>query len=198
MTSQEAKRLIVQEAFPIDSRFRAAVTESLQNADVLMVRHPHDILEFEVKVSRGDFMCEIKNIRFALGIDTVDTYRAKGGKGYRSLSYDKYTKHANYLGIHDNGSTILHDSEGAFVPHRFYFAVPTEMVDFAISKVVEYKLPYGVVELCPGIPVLRPAKRLATAHITATQALYMFYRCFREGPINRFQTQTSLPLDEAA
>lgn len=182
MTSLEAKKMLIQAARPIDSRFRAAITEGLHHSDVLMVRWPNRIQEYEIKVSRADFMCEIKNIRYAMGIDDHNTYGEKQFKGWKSLSYVKYTKHSYYL-----GTSKRDDRATEFVPHAFYFAVPPELVDFAIEKVKEYKLPYGVVRLTPNIPVMRIAKTLKTNHISTEDALELFYRCFRERPLDKLE-----------
>ncbi len=124
MTSQEVKVELLRTLI-LDKHNIIAVTEGMNSSDVLGVTKALYTAEYEVKVDKNDLLGEIKDIKCVLNGVVQQPCRNRN-KVYK---HDKYI--GKYFGIK------------GFVPNRFYFAVPNDLMEIAVAGVEN--TPYGVV-----------------------------------------------------
>lgn len=138
MDSKEAKRLIVYDLV-MRRNHLLAVTEGINNSDVLAINNNFYTTEYEIKVSKADLLGEFKAIKAAIN-----------GEQDLSCSSTKFWKHCLYLGTREKYKNYA--NLDYFKPNRFFFAVPKELKDLAVQCVagtpygVKYITPYGMLE----------------------------------------------------
>lgn len=184
MNSKQAKDIL--KSYTADhQKYYGAATEvaSANNADILTLDHRKRCVEFEIKVSRQDLRNEAIGARIAWQLENPEDHYVWGEeKGWNGemqrvrkpcKKFDKVPKHAGYYKHY-----IRHDHDyGYFVPHKFYFAVPHELVDYA--KQMVKGLPYGVFDL--SYPrIAKPAKILTQNGATDRVLIEMFARAINE------------------
>lgn len=116
------------------------VVDEYDFMDIFGVRSNGYKVEFEIKLTRSDFMREINLIN-----------------GEQPIKYSKdwvkWEKHANYLGRMITKTPSIYDSipgysnnidNKYFIPNEFNFYVPDFLTEFALSKLTN--LPYGLVQ----------------------------------------------------
>lgn len=86
--------------------------------------------EMEIKISRSDFMSEMKDIEILSKGEMLGKDR-----------WSKWLKHYNYLIAWDR----LHPNQRQFLPNYFSFVVPTELVEFCKEKLEH--TPYWLIEI---------------------------------------------------
>lgn len=144
--AHSVKHKILSYAFN-ERNYMAAVTEGLNNADVLGIDKRRRAIEFEIKVSRSDLQKELAAIRYAL-LTTHDKVMAVadndpeqlalnielGNLKKKSGGWSKISKHEEYV----DPIKYLENRKGYFyenryVPNVFYLVVPEKLVELAIS-----------------------------------------------------------------
>lgn len=125
----------------------SVVVDEYEFMDIFGVRQNGYAVEFEVKISRSDFMREINLIQ---GEQPTSNY----GKDWA-----KWYKHARYLGKEIKKSEyelrmekIYRESNMSrnvtvdrfFIPNEFNFYVPDYLTEFALEKLSN--LPYGLIQ----------------------------------------------------
>ena len=159
------------------------------NADMLAVKYNGKITEFEIKVSKADLRGEVAAARSALLPDTVEQtplfpyataeaieqnpYLGKMQVRIRKdvkLSHTKIAKHRCYLVDHTKD---MYSCRPLFYPNLFYFAVPGDLVDYALEAVIG--LPYGVFNL-DSMSVAKSAKSIRTEPYESGVYLDLFNR----------------------
>lgn len=89
------------------------------NADLLIYDHNFQLIEIEIKISKGDFNGELKSIQNILS----------GNE--RTPKCKKYDKHYKYL-----------LTKQGYTPHRFYYCVPESLKDYCYEYL--RNTPYGL------------------------------------------------------
>ena len=135
MTSNEAK-LSLLKYYMYKRDYVYAATEVMVPigcfADILTYDRKLFATEIEIKVTKADFMLEIKSVNKARDTNNLIVSRQK-----KCLKHFIYLREAkDYLRRYNLVSVIL--------PSKFYFAVPEELIDFAKEYV---KSPYGLISL---------------------------------------------------
>lgn len=145
LTSTHLKKSLASHMFW--SLHYSVVVDEYNFMDILGVRRNGFAVEFEVKISRSDFMREINLIHGAQPA-------TKNGKDWA-----KWYKHALYLGkdikkseyelrlekIYSEANMSRNfDENTSFIPNEFNFYVPDYLSEFALSKLAN--LPYGLVQ----------------------------------------------------
>lgn len=137
-TSTELKKALAHHMF-WDLKYSVVVDE-YSFMDIFGVRRNGYAVEFEVKISKADFMREIHLINGSQP-------EKKFGKDWA-----KWEKHANYLGREITKTpSVLDGIPGYeqmipkyFIPNEFNFFVPDYLTEFALTKLVN--LPYGLMQ----------------------------------------------------
>lgn len=184
MNSKQAKDVL--KSYTADhQKYYGAATEvaSANNADILTLDFRNRCVEFEIKVSKQDLRNELIGARMAWGLEKEEDHYVWGEeKGWNGemrrvrkpcKKFDKLPKHTRYR-MH-----YMRDDRdyGYFVPHKFYFAVPHELVDYA--KEMVKGTPYGVFDL--SYPkIAKPAKVLTQKPADNRVLTEMFVRAINE------------------
>lgn len=170
MTSKELKKTLAAHLYwhlkyPI-------VCDEFEFIDIIGVRRTRYVVEFEIKVSKSDLDREIKCI--IADPEKTEKYGKDWEKVCKHKTYltgerpkTNYDLRLNALGI---GDSMI---GGAFRPNEFYFYVPDYLADYAIKRMAELNLPYGVVKQVNEYPhyvVMRKAVKLHNEK--ATPSLY--------------------------
>jgi len=160
MTSKEAKRLIKGRCRMLGNDYAGAVEEvtNTWNADLIAVKWGGEVVEYEIKCSKQDLVGEIRAIRAAMDeatMEMVPRYQLAFTrpddepiplvakiKADIKLSHTKITKHRHYL-VKQEEKDRWGRNRRQFRPHKFYFAVPTELVEVAKTELKGIKQ-YGV------------------------------------------------------
>jgi hypothetical protein len=138
LTSSDLKKALASHMFW--RLHYSVVVDEYSFMDILGVRRNGYAVEFEVKVSRSDFMREINIIH-------GEQPKTKWGKDWA-----KWEKHANYLkrtiskvpSVWDSIPGYEEKAPKYFTPNEFNFYVPDYLTEFALSKLAN--LPYGLVQ----------------------------------------------------
>lgn len=172
------------------------------NADIIGVTYDKwEVNEFEIKVSVSDLRGEVRAIKRALqgGIYKQEAW-VSGSYSYNRVKVDenvsltKLEKHYCYLVDDKQGSMTFNgtaeeearmniwkdrtNKHECFVPHKFYFAVPGELVDEvkALLKDVPF---YGIMNADNGV-IVKSAKKLPRANIRVRDLFNLFMRACTE------------------
>lgn len=155
MDSKTAKTIIKDRCAEWGNDYAAAVEEvtNTRSADLIAVEWGGRITEFEIKVSRSDLRGEVRAIFAAMtpGImRSMDVgYGSTEKRWYitpdTKLSRTKIDKHHHYIvETHREHDRMAGNNwVMMFKPHRFYFAVPGELVEYAKELLKPIKQ-YGV------------------------------------------------------
>lgn len=138
-----------------------AFTECLQDwwfADVLAVKDSLFTVEIEVKISRADFLGELKAMKMVLDASLISTNETK---------LPKHTLYLTKREVQEQGYLLapFQDGKEKFIPNEFYFCVPQELAYMA-QILIDTNSPYGLLSvvyqdrLRPFIEVVKPAKKL--------------------------------------
>lgn len=155
--AHSVKHKILSYAFN-ERNYMAAVTEGLNNADVLGIDKRRRAIEFEIKVSRSDLQKELAAIKYAnltthdkemkmadgdpeqlaLNIELASLKKKSGG-------WSKISKHQEYIDptAYFEKMRKRHYYHNGYVPNVFYFVVPSKLVKLAIEGTVGTG--YGVI-----------------------------------------------------
>jgi hypothetical protein len=198
MTAAEYKKHIKRHLYA--KNYGGAVEESVNhwNADIIGVNFKGETNEFEIKVSVADLKGEIKAINRALqGGIYKSNENQRGLWSYNrveveeKVSLTKLEKHYCYLvgpkmaymtftgtAAERDRLEPTDDTRSCFVPSKFYFTVPTEMVELAkeLLKKVPY---YGVMNADTG-EIKKAAKLLPRRNIRSEDYLNLFMRACTE------------------
>ena len=154
--AHSVKHKILSYAFN-ERNYMAAVTEGLNNADVLGIDKRRRAIEFEIKVSRSDLQKELAAIRYAL-LTTHDKVMAVsdgdpeqlalnielGNLKKKAGGWSKISKHEEYVDpIKYIEKRKPYFYGNRYVPNVFYFVVPDKLVPLAIAGTVGTG--YGVI-----------------------------------------------------
>lgn len=190
MNSNKAKD-ILKRYIAYRQGYRGAVTElasHVGNPDVLALDNKDHAVEYEIKVNRQDLRNELISARLAYGIDKpehyvgIDNVSYHEGGGYwlknniatKDKRFSKLGKHRTYCHRYKrHPNDYIHNH----VPHKFYFAVPTELAEFA--KTFSKGLPYGIFDL-DRMRVLRSATILTEQPTSSKVLSDMFARAINE------------------
>lgn len=163
LAAKELRDYLVRCFSGFDSGASAVVTETINGADVIVHKWKDGFVEYEIKTSKSDLLGEVKCARVAWGLDHISLFaRNPEIEHYHTLSHNKLVKHKHYA---TNSSRVL-----TFVPAKFYFAVPLELIDYAVEKTKG--LPYGV---WSG-KVYKPAKKLEHYQYDSSDVLALLNR----------------------
>lgn len=160
MTAKEVKKIMISRLNWFNGYMGAAseVTNH-HSADIIGVRFAgRTVVEYEIKVSRGDLVGELKAVRAAYGLDEIDSDNLK-------VSHTKFNKHCHYQALRYNP------------PHLFYFCLPTALCDIAVAQL--QGIPYGVYDF-ERDKVIKKPRRLHSEPITTEKALQLFARACTE------------------
>lgn len=145
--AHEVKQKVLRYAF-FERNHMAAVTEGLNNADVLSITKAKYACEFEVKVSRSDLQKELAAIQYstmvksgknmgiadnnpeqeAINLTLFDLKKKSGG-------WSKITKHKEYIDPLAYFSRRPTWAVNTYMPNYFYIVVPDKLVELAIEGV---------------------------------------------------------------
>jgi hypothetical protein len=139
-TSKELKKKLAQHLYW--RLHYTVVCDEFNFIDIVGVKRSEYVAEFEIKVTKADFDREIRHIM-------ADEKTAN----HYGRDWEKISKHKTYL----TGSRpktnydLRYETFGVtsslpFIPNEFYFYVPEFLAEYATKKVVELKLPYGVIK----------------------------------------------------
>lgn len=185
--------------------YGGVVEESVNhwNADIIGVTFTKwEVNEFEIKVSLSDLRGEIKAIKRALKGSIYQNIASQSSffsynnvKVEENVSLTKLEKHYCYLvgdkqgGMTFNGTVeeekLLNGAprsrdnvKECFVPHKFYFAVPTFLIENAkeLLKDVPY---YGIINADTGI-IKKSAKTLPRHNARQSDIMNLFFRACTE------------------
>lgn len=152
MTAKDAKQHLAAYVSAQSSQYMGGVWESSNhwNADFIAVKWTHKISEFEIKVSRADLRGEIAAIRSVLAEPVYEQYELWGRTHERirsdiKHSHTKVEKHHHYLVERKKDRFTGQPQTDLFRPNLFYFAVPSDLVDYAMEQTGGLK--YGVFDL---------------------------------------------------
>jgi len=182
MDSKKAKQLIKDRAFGFNSVYAGVIEEVVNtwNADAIAVKWNGEIIEYEIKCSKYDLIGEVKAITFALDNNAVFSNNLDFiGRNLvtkdTKLSRTKIAKHHHYLVEQVKDYSNM---EYMFRPNRFYFAVPTELVELAkeLLRGIKY---YGVYNLDTGEIVKKSYSLHKNSH-SASVYLHLFTRACTE------------------
>lgn len=193
MDSKTAKALIKQRARSYGNDFAGAVEEvtNTWSADIIAVKWAGEIVEYEIKCSKADLAGEIKAILAATRSDTfVDAPRYSHSflregeimptkkiiRTDTKLSQSKIEKHHYYLAEPINRIDMYYRSK--FRPHKFYFAVPTELIEIAKELLKPVKQ-YGIYNIDTG-QIVKNARRLHYDEIPGSVYFDLFTRACTE------------------
>lgn len=148
--AHDVKQRVLKYAF-FERGHIAAVTEGLNNADVLSVDKGRAAVEFEIKVSRSDLQKEILAIkyatRFAQSASTEERkqLRLDIGVPKKAGGWSKVDKHEEYIDPkkYFERNHIRRYFYEQYLPNYFYFVVPERLVPLAIEGAAG--TPYGVI-----------------------------------------------------
>ena len=186
-----------------NKNYGGVVEESVHhwNADIIGVRWGGEVNEFEIKVSLSDLQGEIKAINRALEGNIYKTKESQVGMFEHSyalntvevdekVSTTKLEKHYCYLtGDKLPNSTFMgykeqflslnkNNTEECFVPHKFYFAVPSHLVESAKGLLKDIPK-YGIMDADTG-EIKKPARTLPRANIRKEDYYNLFFRACTE------------------
>ena len=186
-----------------NKNYGGVVEESVHhwNADIVGVKWGGETHEFEIKVSLSDLQGEIKAIKRALQGNIYTTKQTQAGMFEYSytlnkvevdenVSTTKLEKHYCYL-VSDKQPNLSFmgseeqflslnksNTQECFIPHKFYFAVPSELVDKA--KQLLQDIPnYGLMDADTG-EIKKPARTLPRANIRKEDYCNLFFRACNE------------------
>lgn len=196
MTSKIAKGLIKDRARSSFNDFAGAIEEVVNtwNADLIAVKWGGEVVEYEIKCSKADLAGEIKAIRAALDENTMETvpmFRMQGledlpethnpkVKRVRAdikLSHTKIAKHRYYL-VEQPQKDGWGRKRQQFRPHKFYFAVPSELIQAAKDLLRDIKF-YGIYNIDTG-EIVKNARKLHNEETPAHVMFAMFTRACTE------------------
>ena len=172
--------------------FAGAVTELasfLGTPDVMALDNKDRTYEYEIKVSRQDLRNEIISARVAHKIDKPEKYigienvyyyddgdfMLKNDIGNKDKRFAKLGKHKRFYYRYSRHPKYDHYNNQ--IPHKFYIAVPHELVDYA--KEFMKGLPYGIFDLSY-LRIVRSAKILTEQPANASVLSSMFSRAINE------------------
>lgn len=180
MKSLDAKKRLLAYTTGFNTPYMGGVWEvaNLWNADFIAVKWDGRITEYEIKVSLADLRGEVAAIREALKPGTILKQTNMFGTRNRvrpdvKLSHTKIEKHHHYLVEHKKPDMSYEWSQVMFYPNIFYFAVPSELVAYAVD--VLKGLPYGVFDL-DNMKVVVKAKSLRKEGHGARTFIHLFNR----------------------
>lgn len=201
MQAADYKKLIKQHLYA--KNYGGVVEESSNhwNADIIGVNFNGEVNEFEIKVSIADLRGEVKAIKRAIqGGIYKDIQRPSQGyftynevKVEEKVSLTKLEKHYCYLvgdrqggmsfsgtvdeerQINSSGST---NKRECFVPYKFYFAVPTFLVEEAKSLLKDVPN-YGIMDADTG-EIKKNARKLDRENCRESDMRNLFMRACTE------------------
>lgn len=196
MNSKTAKKLIKGRCRMLGNDYAGAVEEvtNTWNADLIAVKWGGEVVEYEIKCSKADLVGEIRAIRAAIDeantMEMVPQYRLPFAradddpiplvakiKADIKLSHTKIAKHRHYL-VKQEEPNRWGTNRRQFRPHKFYFAVPTELVDVAKAELKGIKQ-YGVYNVETG-EIVKKAFRIHTDSIGDNVFFDLFTRACTE------------------
>lgn len=128
----------------------AAVTEGLNNADVLSIDKGRAAVEFEIKVSRSDLQKELLAIKYGRGFANTTGQAARKqmsldiGVPKKAGGWSKVSKHEEYIDPENYFKrNACRYSYEQYLPNYFYLVVPEKLVQLALDGVSGTK--YGVI-----------------------------------------------------
>lgn len=120
------------------------ICDEFEFMDIFGIRRSGYAVEYEIKVSKSDLNREIKCA--IANLSDVEKYGKDWQKFSKHTLYQTgespqtdYDKRMADLGISNN--VTARDS----FPSEFYFYIPEELEEYAVKKVAENNLPYGII-----------------------------------------------------
>jgi hypothetical protein len=137
------------------------------NADFLAVKWTWDITEFEIKLSRQDLRGEVNAIKEAMTNAIHEQVEMWNGTRQRirkdiKHSQSKVEKHHHYLVEFRKDWYTGEPQQDLFRPNLFYFAVPNELVGYAVE--ITQGMKYGVFDLDKLVVAKRATKLHSDEH----------------------------------
>lgn len=195
MRASEYKKIMKGHLY---SKGYGGVVEEVVNtwhADIIGVNFKGEVNEFEIKVSITDLRGEIKAIRRALSGDIYKKVQHQTGFwSYNHVDVDekvsltKLEKHYCYLVGDQQAAMTFNGPEGAgissdnpracFIPNRFYFAVPTALIDKAKELLSDITL-YGLFNADTG-EIVKPSRKLPRSQFSRRVFFDLFIRSCTE------------------
>lgn len=168
MTSKEIKQQLLR--YLIYERSIPAITEGTFGqgiCDVLAIKDSKYVMEYEIKVTKADLDSELNTIcHYYNGEECKKLYKDIKHKSlYHAYENGKLLEEQISLYSVHFGKTIR------TVPNYFCFALPTELVAYAVERLKN--TPYGVIEMRP-YPVVKKTNKRIHEEDVMSRAIYRF------------------------